>query len=54
MRMHILLRLECIMVTLHSMLVRIQLYEVSYQDIEMTVFVLMRDGICIYHVGIIL
>ena len=39
-----LLRLECIMVTLHSMLVRIQLYEVSYQDIEMTVFVLMRDG----------
>ena len=45
MRMHILLRLECIsMVTLHSMLVRIQLYEVSYQDIEMTVFVLMRDG----------
>ena len=46
---------ECIMVTLHSIVGTIYdfIYEVSCQDIEMTVFVLRGDEICIYHIGII-
>ena len=44
-----------VMVTLHLIVGTIYdfIYEVSYQDIEMTVFVLRGDEICIYHIGII-